>query len=220
MHRMMKALAAATILSGMAFAAGAANASELAGYGSMRSLPGTIAVESEVQFDVSDILSFDGVGDADNEVYFLDLGAGAHITGIGWDVDLFADSPSWLSELAVQFSPTDLTNWVSLTPGIGDDFSGSGSYSSGGVVDLIGLGYDFYLGDDGLLRLEFFEQFDDYADDWDGIWESGFLTIDYDGGTVPPPPGVPEPASWAMMIGGFALAGATLRRRRLAVSFA
>jgi len=217
---MMKALAAATILSGMVFAAGAANASELAGYGSLRSLPGTIAVESEVQFDVSDILSFDSVGDADNEVYFLDLGTGAHITGIGWDVDLFADSPSWLSELAVQFSPTDLTNWVSLTPGIGDDFSGSGSYSSGGVVDLIGLGYDFYLGDDGLLRLEFFEQFDDYADDWDGIWESGFLTIDYDGGTVPPPPGVPEPASWAMMIGGFALAGATLRRRRLAVSFA
>ena len=27
-------------------------------------------------------------------------------------------------------------------------------------------------------------------------------------------PGVPEPASWAMMIGGFALAGAALRRRR------
>jgi hypothetical protein len=31
---------------------------------------------------------------------------------------------------------------------------------------------------------------------------------------------VPEPASWAMMISGFALAGATLRRRRLAVRFA
>jgi len=33
-------------------------------------------------------------------------------------------------------------------------------------------------------------------------------------------PGVPEPASWAMMIGGFALVGASLRRRRTAVSFA
>lgn len=31
---------------------------------------------------------------------------------------------------------------------------------------------------------------------------------------------VPEPASWAMMIGGFALAGGALRRRKLAVSFA
>mgnify|MGYP003583926585 CR=1 FL=1 len=31
---------------------------------------------------------------------------------------------------------------------------------------------------------------------------------------------VPEPATWAMMIGGFALAGSTLRRRKLAVRFA
>ncbi|MBS0361220.1 MAG: PEPxxWA-CTERM sorting domain-containing protein [Proteobacteria bacterium] len=29
------------------------------------------------------------------------------------------------------------------------------------------------------------------------------------------PPGVPEPASWALMIAGFGLAGATLRRRRM-----
>jgi len=32
--------------------------------------------------------------------------------------------------------------------------------------------------------------------------------------------GVPEPATWAMMIGGFALAGAAMRRRRTATSFA
>ena len=31
---------------------------------------------------------------------------------------------------------------------------------------------------------------------------------------------VPEPASWAMMVGGFGLAGAAMRRRRAAVSFA
>ena len=31
---------------------------------------------------------------------------------------------------------------------------------------------------------------------------------------------VPEPATWAMMIGGFALAGATMRRRKMQVSFA
>ncbi|MBT2186261.1 PEP-CTERM sorting domain-containing protein [Sphingobium sp. H33] len=33
-------------------------------------------------------------------------------------------------------------------------------------------------------------------------------------------PGVPEPATWAMMIGGFALAGAAMRRRKTAISFA
>ena len=34
------------------------------------------------------------------------------------------------------------------------------------------------------------------------------------------PSGVPEPATWAMMIGGFALAGAAMRRRMTGVSFA
>ncbi len=33
-------------------------------------------------------------------------------------------------------------------------------------------------------------------------------------------PVVPEPATWAMMIGGFALAGAAMRRRKAAVRFA
>jgi hypothetical protein len=41
------------------------------------------------------------------------------------------------------------------------------------------------------------------------------------GGEVVVPPGVPEPASWAMMVGGFGLAGCALRRRRtVAVTFA
>jgi hypothetical protein len=31
---------------------------------------------------------------------------------------------------------------------------------------------------------------------------------------------VPEPASWAMMVGGFGLAGATMRRRKMAIRFA
>jgi hypothetical protein len=39
----------------------------------------------------------------------------------------------------------------------------------------------------------------------------------YDTATVPAP--VPEPATWAMMIGGFALAGAAMRRRTGAVIF-
>jgi hypothetical protein len=30
---------------------------------------------------------------------------------------------------------------------------------------------------------------------------------------------VPEPASWAMMLGGFGLIGGALRRRKVAVSF-
>ncbi|MBN8830607.1 MAG: PEPxxWA-CTERM sorting domain-containing protein [Sphingomonadales bacterium] len=34
------------------------------------------------------------------------------------------------------------------------------------------------------------------------------------------PPAVPEPATWAMMIGGLALVGAAMRARRASVSFA
>ena len=32
--------------------------------------------------------------------------------------------------------------------------------------------------------------------------------------------GVPEPASWAMMLGGFGLVGSAMRRRKTAVTFA
>lgn len=35
--------------------------------------------------------------------------------------------------------------------------------------------------------------------------------------TPPPAPGVPEPASWAMLVAGFGLVGASARRRRAAV---
>jgi hypothetical protein len=34
------------------------------------------------------------------------------------------------------------------------------------------------------------------------------------------PPSVPEPASWAMMVGGFGLLGAAIRRRRANAVFA
>jgi len=41
----------------------------------------------------------------------------------------------------------------------------------------------------------------------------------YSIGLVGVPFGVPEPAVWAMMLGGFGLAGAAIRRRRLAMNF-
>jgi hypothetical protein len=46
----------------------------------------------------------------------------------------------------------------------------------------------------------------------------GLSNILLTGNTTTAP--VPEPASWALMIGGMALAGWTMRRGRMAVSFA
>jgi hypothetical protein len=54
----------------------------------------------------------------------------------------------------------------------------------------------------------------------------GYVYLDGFGAVTPPPvidppvDGVPEPATWAMMISGFALIGASMRRRKVAVSFA
>jgi hypothetical protein len=153
--------------------------------------------------------SVDPFGDPQNDVRTLQIGASARVIGIGWDVSLFADAPSWLSEMVVAFGSTSAVA-VNLTPGVGDDSPGTQAYSSGGVVDLVGLGLDFTVDADGVLRMEFFESFDDFADDWDGIWESGSLTIRVEDERV-----VPEPSLYALLLLGLAgVAGASRRRVR------
>jgi PEP-CTERM motif len=156
-------------------------------------------------FDVTGILSNDGFDDALNEVFNLNVGPNTRVVGIGWNVTLFADSPSWLSELAVGFGSSSV-NVVNLRPGIDDEESGTKAYSSGGVLDLVGLSLDFSVGADGKLKLQFFETFDDYADDFDGRWEAGALTIR----TMP----IPEPATYGMMALGLFAVGAIARRRK------
>jgi len=49
--------------------------------------------------------------------------------------------------------------------------------------------------------------------------QTGFDNITF-GSDTPGNPGVPEPTTWAMMIAGLAVVGASMRRRRVAVSFA
>jgi hypothetical protein len=63
------------------------------------------------------------------------------------------------------------------------------------------------------------------AADCEPTAHEGFVYIDGFGSVTPPPvdPGaVPEPATWAMMIGGFGLVGSSMRyrRRKTTVSFA
>lgn len=158
--------------------------------------------------DVSGILSNDVLGSPSNEVRVFDLFPNAQIVGIGWNVTLFADAPSWLSEVSVDLSDGAGAGF-SLSPGVGVDAPGTESFDSGGIVDLIALGTDFNVGAAGKLWLEFFELFDDWAG-WDAEWVRGTLTIEY----------VPEPATFGLAALGLLGAGIAGRRRRTGVSAA
>lgn len=159
-----------------------------------------------VDVDVAGIPSMDGNGSPNNVVLNLDLGAGAWVTGIGWDVGITAYDPSWLSEMMVAFEDSSQSTGVYLTVGAGDNFSGSSSYSSGGIVDLIGLGLDFHVGADGKLRMEFFEGFNDFPDAADGVWDRGTISIQV--------AAIPEPGTYALMLLGLAGITFVARRRR------
>ncbi len=211
---MTKILATAA---GLALAAGAmANpALSLAPGASMDNVGARAATNAVTTFDVTGIISFNGQGDIGNTVVDLDLaaalgyasGTSITMTSVGWDVTLTSFGASWLSEIAVSFGDTSgAPAPIFLRPGAGSDFPGTSTpFSSGGQVQFDSIPLPDIILADGVLRMEFFESFDDDALLDDGIWESGTLSI----GTFEPL--VPAPGAAAVL----GLAGvAGLRRRR------
>lgn len=166
---------------------------------------------SVVNFDVAGIASNDGFGSPINEVRTINIGAFSRVIGVGWNVTLTTVSPSWFEEFVVTFTDSAFTNGVDLVPAVDDSFGGVGNYDSGGILSLTDLGLDFAVGADGVLRLEFWENFDDFAGATDGFWTSGTLSFQYE----PAQAVIPEPATWGMMIAGFGLVGFAARRRRM-----
>ncbi len=166
------------------------------------------AATSTVVIDVTGRRSFDGRGAAINDLVDLNIGAGAEVIGIGWDVTLTGIDPSYQSEIAVGFG-SSVQGFVNLRPGIAATSPGTGAFSSGGVLDLIAPGLNFSVGDDGVLRLEFFETFDDAAGELDGTWDSGTITLQL--AAV-----VPEPTTYGMMALGLLGVAAAARRSRRA----
>lgn len=172
----------------------------------MSVLLGAVSSADLLFIDITGKQSWDLYGDASNTVITNNIGANSHVTGIGYDVSLSTVGNSWLSEAAISFEDSTTAVGVWLTPGVGDDMTGSANYSSGGIVDLVGLGLDFTVGGDGILRSEFFEHFDDVSDSVDGNWTQGVLTVEY----TP----VPEPGT--MIALGLGASALLARKRRKA----
>jgi hypothetical protein len=154
-----------------------------------------------VSFDVTGIDSRNVFLSPGNTVAFLQLAPFAEVTRIDFDVNLTSFGPSWLSELQVAFTNTDITAGVFSSPGFGVNNNGTQSFT--GFGDLVPQGLNFKVGADGRLRLEFADQSDDPEVDPDGRWNFGTLTF-----TVS---AVPEPASYGLMALGL---GAVLLARR------
>jgi len=149
--------------------------------------------------NLSNVESRDALRAPINIVQNVNLGANAQVIGIGWNVNIATIGGSWRNEAVIAFENTALSTGVFLTAGT-DASSGNTTYSSGGIVDLVGINLDFAVDANGLLRLEFFESFDDVTGAADAIL-NGTLTVQY----------IPTPGALAVLgLGGLV---ATRRRR-------
>lgn len=147
------------------------------------------AQAATLNIDVSDTASFDTLGSSHNIVITRNAGAGVLVGSLAWNVYLTAYGDSWLQDMRVRISNT-AGDGITLTL---DSLQEPGSQSYMGAANLSALGLAFNLGADGLLRLEFFEDYDDAVGQVDGRWNSG--TLSFDGLAA----AVPEPASYGLL---------------------
>lgn len=173
-------------------------------------LVASAGAEFQYNFNVAGVNSWDLLYDADNEIYTPNLavaaglpaGTALEMIGIGWDVTIATVGASWLNEARTYFDDTINPDGTGLfvTPGSAVGAPGTQAFSSGGILYLADYGIAPIPLPNGLIRMEFYESYEDYANAIDANWLSGSYTIVY----------TPEPGSLALL----ALGGLALIRRR------
>lgn len=175
---------AATILvvAGSAFAAKETEVSVLAPVpGFTGPIDGERAGNGLFVLPTQNVPSWDGQGSPNNAVVFFNIGAGNAVNGIGWDVVLTAFGASWRSEIAILV--TDSANLpftgFTLRPGAANTSPGGPTaYSSQGILKLANYNIPPVVAlADGLIRVEFFETYDDGVNQQDGVWNSGTIAF-------------------------------------------
>jgi hypothetical protein len=156
--------------------------------------------------DVAGVQSYGEIGDPGNTVLTFDVGANATVTSIAYSLNLTAIDPSWLSEIGLSFTNSKGTEGVVFNPAVGDTFEGTNTYA--GSANLFDFGLSFKVGNDGILRLEFYEDFDDFGGP-DGTWNFGSITF----GIEPDAVAVPEPSTALLLGAGIMLISYGRRRQ-------
>lgn len=144
--------------------------------------------------DISGVESRNGLGDGANVVLLINLAPNAEVVGFDWELFYTPRAPSWTDEPNMRFSDTGQTsnyNW---------DMGDWGGVSNSDPIALAGSDvFSIMLGADGVLRLEFWEDFVDY-NGRDGTYSNSVLVISY----------IPAPSCLALL----GLAGLVGTRRR------
>lgn len=156
--------------------------------------------------DVAALLSQGELGTSSNPTFSFFLGASATISSVSYNVTLEANGPSWLSEMGVAVTDSTQTVGMQLFPGFGENVAGV--KRSTGLLNSPADGLGFSVGQDGMLRLEFFESASDGLMP-DGVWRQGSLSFEFT-------PAVPEPSTYALMLLG--VGGIALMRRRSSIN--
>lgn len=131
--------------------------------------------------DMSNIDSWDSLDDPSNRIIDLDIGADTKVVGVAWDVGLETFAGSWLSDATVLISDTNGSSdrdAILLSPGFDAGEPGNREFSSEGIILFAREGLpEPESGSDGILRLQFFELFDDAPGAIDASWRNAVSPV-------------------------------------------